>query len=424
MKNFVIKGDICYSENIDTLITLKDHYLVCENTLCKGIYTELPLEYSSLEFFDYSGKLIIPGMTDLHTHAPQFAFRSLNMDSELLDWLNNSAFKEEAKYSDNDYALKAYSIFADTLRHSVTTRACIFATIHMDATKILMDLLEKTGLLTYVGKVNMDRNSPNELCEESAEKSAEDAVRWINDTTDKLQNTYPILTPRFIPSCTDELMIKLGEIQREYNLPVQSHLSENKDEIKWVHELCPNSKNYGDAYDSFGLFGKNAKTVMAHCVYSTDEEVELMKDNGVFVAHCPASNTNLSSGIAPIKRYLEKGLKVGLGTDMAGGHSDSLFRAIADTVQMSKLYYRLVDSTTKPVTFNEAFYLATKGGGEFFGKVGSFESDYEFDAVVIDDSVLPHPQELTVYERLQRAVYLNADCKGLFAKFVKGKKIV
>ena len=424
MKNFVIKGDICYSENIDTLITLKDHYLVCENTLCKGIYTELPLEYSSLEFFDYSGKLIIPGMTDLHTHAPQFAFRSLNMDSELLDWLNNSAFKEEAKYSDNDYALKAYSIFADTLRHSVTTRACIFATIHMDATKILMDLLEKTGLLTYVGKVNMDRNSPNELCEESAEKSAEDAVRWINDTTDKLQNTYPILTPRFIPSCTDELMIKLGEIQREYNLPVQSHLSENKDEIKWVHELCPNSKNYGDAYDSFGLFGKNAKTVMAHCVYSTDEEVELMKDNGVFVAHCPASNTNLSSGIAPIKRYLEKGLKVGLGTDMAGGHSDSLFRAIADTVQMSKLYYRLVDSTTKPVTFNEAFYLATKGGGEFFGKVGSFESDYEFDAVVIDDSVLPHPQELTVYERLQRAVYLNADCKGLFAKFVKGKKII
>lgn len=270
----------------------------------------------------------------------------------------------------------------------------------------------------------MDRNSPNELCEESAEKSAEDTVRWINDTTDKLQNTYPILTPRFIPSCTDELMIKLGEIQREYNLPVQSHLSENKDEIKWVQELCPNSKNYGDAYDSFGLFGKNAKTVMAHCVYSTDEEVELMKDNGVFVAHCPASNTNLSSGIAPIKRYLEKGLKVGLGTDMAGGHSDSLFRAIADTVQMSKLYYRLVDSTKKPVTFNEAFYLATKGGGEFFGKVGSFETDYEFDAVVIDDSVLPHPQELTVYERLQRAVYLNADCKGLFAKFVKGKKII
>lgn len=424
MKSFVIKGDICYSENIDTLITLKDHYLVCENALCKGIYTELPLEYSSLEFFDYSGKLIIPGMTDLHTHAPQFAFRSLNMDSELLDWLNNSAFKEEAKYSDNNYALKAYEIFADTLRHSVTTRACIFATIHIDATKILMDLLEKTGLLTYVGKVNMDRNSPNELCEESAEKSAEDTVRWINDTTEKLQNTYPILTPRFIPSCSDELMIKLGEIQREYNLPVQSHLSENKDEIKWVQELCPNSKNYGDAYDSFGLFGKNAKTVMAHCVYSTDEEVELMKDNGVFVAHCPASNTNLSSGIAPIKRYLEKGLKVGLGTDMAGGHSDSLFRAIADTVQMSKLYYRLVDSTTKPVTFNEAFYLATKSGGEFFGKVGSFETDYEFDAVVIDDSVLPHPQELTVYERLQRAVYLNADCKGLFAKFVKGKKII
>lgn len=424
MKSFVIKGDICYSESLNTLHTIKNGYLVCENSLCNGVYKELPSQYSSFELFDYSEKLVIPGLSDLHTHAPQFAFRSLNMDSELLDWLNNSAFKEEAKYADNDYALKAYDIFANALRHSVTTRACIFATLHKDATKILMDLMDKTGIVSYVGKVNMDRNSPDELCEESAEKSAEDTIGWINETLDKLSNTYPILTPRFIPSCSDELMIKLGKIQREYNLPVQSHLSENKDEIRWVQELCPTSKNYGNAYDSFGLFGRDAKTVMAHCVYSTDAEVELMKKNGVFIAHCPASNTNLSSGIAPIRRYLERDIKVGLGTDMAGGHSESLFRAIADTIQMSKMYYRLVDSTAKPVTFNEAFYLATKGGGEFFGKVGSFETDYEFDAVVIDDSILPHPQELSVYERLQRAVYLNADFNGITAKFVKGRKII
>lgn len=424
MKSFVIKGDICYSRDKNTLHTVEDGYLICESSLCKGVFKELPKEYSLLEAFDYSGKLVIPGMTDLHTHAPQFSFRSLNMDAELLNWLNESAFKEEAKFSDKDYAFKAYSIFAQTLKSGATTRACIFATLHKEATKILMELLDKTGLVSYVGKVNMDRNSPANLCEESAEKSAEDTISWLTETSDKFENTFPILTPRFIPSCSDELMEKLGKIQKEYDLPMQSHLSENKDEIKWVKELCPTSQNYGDAYDSFGLFGKDAKTVMAHCVYSTDEEVELMKNNGVFVAHCPASNANLSSGIAPIRRYLENGLKVGLGTDMAGGHSDSLFRAVADTIQMSKLYYRLIDENAKPVTFNEAFYLATKGGGEFFGKVGSFEENYEFDAVVIDDSVLPHPQELNVTERLQRAVYLNADLLGITAKFVKGKKII
>lgn len=424
MNNFVIKGDICYSLDKDTIVTVKNGYCVCENSLSIGVFQALPKAYGSLPLYDYTNKLIIPGLIDLHTHAPQFSFRGLNMDCELIDWLNNCAFKEEAKFSDLSYAKKSYSIFADTLKNSATTRACIFATLHKDATYILMDMMDKTGIVSYVGKVNMDRNSPSDLCEENAETSAANTEKWIKNTIGKSKNTKPILTPRFIPSCTDELMKKLGEIQRTYNLPVQSHLSENTDEIKWVKELCTESEFYGEAYDQFGLFGKDAKTVMAHCVYCTKEETELIKKNGVFVAHCPASNTNLSSGIAPVRTYIDKGLKIGLGSDVAGGHSLSLFRAITDTVQMSKLYYRLVDKTVNPVTFSEAFFLATKGGGEFFGKVGSFEDGFEFDAVVIDDSALPHPQELSVKERLERAVYLSADLIGLKAKFVKGKKVI
>ena len=424
MSSFVLKGDICYSISKDTLKTIKNGYCVCENSLCQGVFEKLPEIYKNLQLYDYEGKLIIPGLIDLHTHAPQFSFRGLNMDCELIDWLNNNAFSEEAKFSNLDYAEKAYSIFSDALKNSATTRACIFATLHKEATKTLMDKMEKTGLVSFVGKVNMDRNSPGNLCEESAYISAKTTQEWIENSINKYKNTYPILTPRFIPSCSDELMKKLKALQQKYNLPVQSHLSENKDEIKWVSELCPDSKSYGDAYNSFSLFGKDAKTVMAHCVYSSDSEVELMKENGVFVAHCPASNTNLSSGIAPVRSYLDKGLKVGLGSDVAGGHSLSLFRAISDTVQMSKLYYRLVDASAKPVTFSEAFYLASKGGGEFFGEVGSFEKGYEFDAVVIDDSILPHPQELTVSERLERAIYLNADFSGIKAKFVRGNKVI
>ena len=150
----------------------------------------------------------------------------------------------------------------------------------------------------------------------------------------------------------------------------------------------------------------------------------MMHRNGVFVAHCPASNMNLTSGIAPIRKYLDLGLHIGLGSDVAGGHSDSIFRAITDAIQVSKMYFRMVNEEYKPLVFSEAFYLATKGGGAFFGKVGSFESDYEFDAVVMDDGVLPHPQSLTLAERAERAVYLGLDEKNITAKFVAGKRII
>ena len=149
-----------------------------------------------------------------------------------------------------------------------------------------------------------------------------------------------------------------------------------------------------------------------------------MRKNGVFVAHCPASNMNLTSGIAPIRKYLDLGLNIGLGSDVAGGHSDSIFRAITDAIQVSKMYFRMVNEVYKPLVFSEAFYLATKGGGKFFGNVGSFEEGYEFDAVVMDDNVLPHPQSLNLTERMERADYLGLDEKNITAKFVAGRKII
>ena len=142
-----------------------------------------------------------------------------------------------------------------------------------------LDMLEKSGLRTLVGKVNMDRNAPDYLTEASADASAEDTVEWIKDCRKRYRNTKPILTPRFIPTCTDVLMENLKKIQMRYGLPVQSHLSENVSEVKWVQELCPESEFYGDAYDRFGLFGADAPTVMAHCVHSDERERRRMKEN-------------------------------------------------------------------------------------------------------------------------------------------------
>ena len=146
-----------------------------------------------------------------------------------------------------------------------------------------------------------------------------------------------------------------------------------------------------------------------------------MKKRGVFVAHCPQSNTNLSSGIAPVRRYLEEDLHIGLGTDIAGGHSLSMLRAIADAIQVSKLRWRLVDDSLKPLSLEEAFYMATMGGGAFFGKVGTFLEDYEFDALILDDRGLRHPQPLTARERLERLIYLSDD-RCITGKYVFRKQ--
>ena len=164
-------------------------------------------------------------------------------------------------------------------------------------------------------------------------------------------------------------------------------------------------------------------TIMAHCVHSTDEEIQMIKDQGVYIAHCPESNTDIASGIAPIRRYLDMGLHVGLGTDVAGGFSLSMFRAIADAIQVSKLRWRLMDQTQAPVTLEEAFYMATIGGGSFFGKVGSFEKGYEFDAMILDDSNIRHPQEISTRDRLERLVYLSDD-RNLVGKYVQGRKVI
>ncbi len=419
---FILRGNIVYSKDQNELDICEHGYLVCREGKVEGVYQTLPFRLGGNPIHDHGDCLIIPGLVDLHIHAPQYSFRGLGMDMELLEWLETNTFPEEAKYESPEYARKAYQIFADNMRRSATTRACIFGTVHREATLLLMDLMEKTGLDTMIGKVNMDRNCPDYIIEET-EESAGETLEWIKDVLHrKYKNTRPILTPRFTPSCTDELMEELKKLQMRYGLPLQSHLSENPGEIAWVKELCPWAEFYGDAYDRFGLFGADCPTVMAHCVYSGEQEIERMKENGVFIAHCPESNMNVSSGIAPVRTFLERGLHVGIGSDVAGGSTENLFRAMAHAVQSSKLRWRLTDDSLEALTAEEVFYMATKGGGAFFGKVGSFEKGCEFDAVVLDDSRLKHPQPLDVRNRLERMIYL-ADEREIRAKYVKGKEI-
>lgn len=420
----ILHGDIVYTSNPSQFDLYEDGYLVTDDDKVIGVYSSLPKEYQKELIEDYKGKLIIPGLIDLHVHAPQYTYRGLGMDLELIEWLNVNTFPEESKYKDNEYALKAYSIFTDDLLHSSTTRACIFATVHKEATLLLMDKLEETKLITKVGKVNMDRNCPDYI-KESSDNSYLDTLSWVEECNNRNYSfTSPILTPRFIPSCTDEILDKLKEIQVKYHLPVQSHLSENLSEIEWVKELCPSARNYGEAYALHALFGgEDCPTLMAHCIYSNDEELALMKKNGVYIVHCPESNINVRSGIAPIRKYLDEGFNVGLGSDIAAGTTLNMFKAVEETIKASKMRWRILDQNYKWLSEQEGFYLATKGGGKFFGKVGSFEKDYEFDAVVIDDSRIRHANKLSLKNRIITAIYLS-DERDIVAKYVKGNKVL
>ena len=435
--SFFLKGDICWSSSPRLIETRQDGFLLCANGKSGGVFNEIPGKYRHLPVKDHSHKLIIPGLTDLHTHAPQFSFRALGMDLELLEWLNVITFPEESKYNDPGFVREAYSFFLEDIRKGATTRLCVYATIHVPGTMLLMDMLEGSGLVSFVGKVNMDRNCPAYLVEPDAAGATREWLEAFYKRREegRYKNTAPILTPRFIPSCSGELMKSLAEIQKENGLPVQSHLSENREEIAWVKELCPESESYAGAYADAGLLGGSVPTIMAHCVWSDEKEMDLLAARKVYIAHCPQSNTNLSSGIAPVRRFLEKGIPVGLGSDLAGGAHSSIFRAMTDAIQVSKLRQTLVAQTEKALSLEEAFYLGTAGGGSFFGKpvngsggrrdfgpAGSFEEGWDFDALVINDSSLAFPARQKTRDRLERVVYLSDD-RHIFEKYVRGKKL-
>lgn len=418
--DYIFKGNIIFTKELGKYEIFENGYIVVEGKLVKGVYKELPEEFSRLKILNYGDELIIPGFIDIHSHASQFPNLGLGLDKELMPWLDSYTFPEEEKYSDSVYAKKVYSSFIRSLWKYGTTRACVFATIHKNTTKLLMDLFAEAGLGAYVGKVNMNRNAPDYLLE-SAGTSIEDTKELLDEYGHKYELVKPIITPRFVPTCSFELLKSLGELSKKYNVPVQSHLSENLSEISFVRKLHPKSKNYARVYDEAGLFG-DLPTIMAHCVWLEEDEIELMVRKKVFIAHSPNSNSNLSSGIAPIRKLLEKGLNIGLATDVSGGHSVSMMNAIAISAQMSKLKWLESNKTDKALTTSELFYLATKGGGKFFGKVGSFEEGYEFDALIIDDSNLSIFNPLSIEERLEKFIYTGDD-RNIKERYVAGKKI-
>lgn len=415
----ILKGNIIHTPDSSKLSCHPNSYLVAEDNQIAGIFRELPEKYADVPVSDYGDRLIIPGLCDMHVHAPQFVYRGLGLDLQLMDWLNKYAFPTEARFADENYARIYYKAFADEMAKSGTTRAVVFGTLHVPATEILMEELNERGVAAFVGKVNMDTLSPDYLCE-TAEQSLLDTERWIVETADRYPLVRPAITPRFIPTCSTEVLEGLGRLAEKYKVPVHSHISEDLGEMSVVRERYPDIPTDGEVYDRFGLLG--GRTVMAHFLYPTKEEMALVAERGVTIVHCPQSHGNVAAGFSPLRKMLKAGVKVALGSDIAGGCSIGILRAMSDAIYMSKLQWLLSGKQDMFLSVAEAFYLGTMGGGQFFGKVGCFEPGYEFDAVVIDDASLNVPADrLTLEERVERVIHLGDD-RNVIGRYVAGVK--
>ena len=415
----IIKGTILSAPAPGQLEAVPGGYLVAEDGVIRGVYGTLPEQYAGAPVEDCGDALILQSFADLHLHAPQYPMLGMGMDLPLLDWLNAYAFPTEARFADTDYAREIYRRLARELVANGTTRVCMFSSLHTDATLILMEELEKAGVTGYVGKVNMDRNAAPGVLEETTEESMRETLRWLEACQD-FRLVKPMLTPRFTPSCTDELMAFLGRLAAERDLPVQSHLSENDREIEWVRQLHPDCKQYWETYDKYSLW--SGRTLMAHCVWSDIRERAAMKEAGVTVVHCPDSNVNVCSGTAPVRAMLEEGLKVALGSDIAGGDHLSMFDVTASAIRASKV--RQMTDPARPafLTVPEGWYLATSAGAAYFGEQPGFAAGNRLHALALADDDLPQPHPMTPQERLERAVYLRQR-GAIRAVWSEGRKV-
>jgi len=331
-------------------------------------------ELPSAKFIDLGKMRIVPGFIDTHVHLPQFAIMGIG-SGELLTWLENYTYPEEARFADPTYAAEIARQFFDALIANGTTTAVIYSSVHEQATDIAFSTAQAKGVRAFIGKVMMDRNSPPTL-QEDTEESIGASMRLFKkwDGADSGRLRY-VFTPRFAGACSRELMSRVGEVARDTQAYVQSHLSENKDEVQWIRNLFPEYDSYTAVYDATGIL--HERSIMAHCVHLSAEEISLLASRNAKVAFCPYSNRTLRSGTMPYSTLRQTGLHISLGTDVAGGPSLSMI----EQMNQARLAAN-IDET-------EALYLATLGGARTLGlerSIGNFERGKDADFVVLDEN--------------------------------------
>jgi guanine deaminase len=360
------------------------------------------------------------------------------LDLPLEDWLQKFTFPLESRYADTAFARQVYESLVANLLANGTTTAMYFATLHLEATKALAEICLRRSQRALIGRVAMDnpQQCPDfyrDASAESAERETREFIGYVRGLPGSQGLIYPVITPRFIPSCTDDLLVRLGKLAQQSGCHVQTHCSESDWQHHYVLERCGRTDTA--ALDAFGLLSR--RTVLAHGNFVDDADAAVIGARGAGIAHCPLSNVYFSDAVLPLRRILDAGVHVGLGTDVAGGASPSVLENARHALINSRLLESGVDARVKRaerrqpdsrIDATTAFWLATSGGGIALDlPVGVFAPGYQFDACVLD--VAAANSNLRVAERdlpetvLQKVIY-GASRANISQVWVANRRVV
>ncbi len=369
-------------------------------------------------FYDYSGLLVMPGFIDTHSHYPQTEMIASH-GLQLLDWLEQYTFPTEIKFSEREYADKIATFFCNEMLRNGTTTSAVYATVHSESVDAIFEAARERDLCMIAGKVMMDRNAPENLCEsagESYRQCSELIQRWhLNG------RSHYAVTPRFA-ACSSPRQLELcGQLLGEHpDLYLQSHVAENRDEVRWVGELFPQNRSYLDVYDSYGLLGP--RSIFAHCIHLDETDRQRMGSSGAAIAFCPTSNLFLGSGLFSLEAAYEHDIRVGIATDVGAGTSFSMLQTLNEAYKVCQLSGQIL----APL---KAFYLVTLGAAESLyldHRIGNFNTGKEADFIVIDLQATELMQKrmesaLSLEERLFALMMLGDD-RCIQATHVMGQR--
>ena len=382
-------------------------------------FSAIKNKYPLAKIYDYRKYLITAGFIDCHMHYPQTGIIS-SFGKRLIDWLNDYTFPEEKKFIDPEYASKIASLTLDLCLQNGTTTVSSFCTSSPTSVNKFFEEANKREMCVVAGKTCMDRNAPKFLLD--TVNSSYDESKKLIEKWHKTNRLVYAISPRFAPTSTPEQLECLGNLWTEHpDCIMQTHLSEQLEEINWVKELYPKSENYLSVYEKFNLVRENS--IFGHCIHLSEKELEILEERNSSVAHCPTSNLFIGSGVFNLRSFNEKKIKVGLATDTGGGTFFSMLKTMSETYKVSQLSKFSINAA-------QLLWLATMGSSASLNlenKIGNIEKNYCADLNIINlSSTKEIEQRKNQSNNIWEAIFptlIMGDDRAIVSTWVNGNEV-